>query len=342
MSKPPRVPSSPERSDVPDSGTSRAATDRRVRRRAISERARLGGSEKPKKSPRAMAVSVLLHLGVATIMLQLLTFGHGLSSFLDFAKTKNQKEERITFVATDPPKPKITVAVKPVTKPQPSAPDFAPLLTAPSSVPQGTPTTTAARTDTGSGARPTGAGNGVGAVDPDLRGVKPDYNDPRIWQAPTGNTVAPSRTGSERLDSVMGYAIGMARDSLDSLARAQGKYDRKPGDWTKTDKNGNKWGWDGTGIRLGKMVIPNALLALLPMNAQKGMSGNSIEFDRERRLALARTDIQRMSEQTLGDREFKQLASELRDRRERERRDRLKAPSATIAPAPVVTPPDKK
>ena len=333
----------PKRPDEPESGTSRSATDRRARRRSISERARLGGSEKAKKSPRALAASVLLHFGVSVVLLQLLTFGHGLSSFLDFAKTKAQREERLTFLATEPPRPKVTRAVKPVSKPQQQAmPENAPLLTAPLTVPQGAPAPTAARTDTGSGGKPKGTGNGIGAVDPDLRGVKPDFADPRVWQGPVGNAVAPARTGSERLDSVMGYAITVARDSLDSLARAQGKYDRKPGDWTKTDKNGNKWGWDGTGVRLGKVTIPNALLALLPLNAQKGMSGNSIEFDRERRLALSRTDIQRMSEQTLGDREFKQLASELRDRRERERRDRLKAPSSTVAPAAVVTPPEKK
>jgi hypothetical protein len=186
-----------------------------------------------------------------------------------------------------------------------------------------------------------GTGNGIGVVDPSVRGVKPSYGDPRVWEGPVGNGVAPSRNGAERLDSVMGTAIMAARDSLDSLARAQGRYGKGPGDWTKTDKNGNKWGWDPTGIRLGKVTIPNALLALLPMNAQKGMSGNFTEMDRERRLGLARSDIMRMSERGAGEVEFRKLAGELRDRRERERRERLRAPSASVAPAAPVTPPNK-
>jgi hypothetical protein len=56
----------------------------------------------------------------------------------------------------------------------------------------------------------------------------------------------------------------------------------------------------------------------------------------ERRLSAAREDILRMSERSIGDAEFRKIANELRDRRERERRDRLKAPSASVAPAAPV------
>ncbi len=307
------------------------------RRRSIRERARLGGGVREKRSPKALAVSVLLHLGVAFVVLQLLTFGHGLSSFLDFGKDDEKLEERLTYVVTEPKTPEPVVPTPPVPD-RPRVP--ATTTTAPIETPA-EPAPTVARADTGSGGgAPTGTGNGVGALNPNLRGVKPDLADPRVWPGPAGNGVARGKEGVEALDSIMRFAITAARDSLDSLARAQGKYDRAPGDWTGTDKNGRKWGWDQQGIRLGKVTIPNALLGLLPLNSAAAgrMSGNYTSMQTERRLSAAREDIQRMSERSIGDAEFRKIANELRDRRERERRDRLKAPSASVAPAaPVPT-----
>ncbi len=307
------------------------------KRRAISARARVGGAEHETRSPKALAISVLLHLAVAVVVLQLLTFGHGLTGFLDFGK-EEKLEERLTFVATRPPTPEPVRPVRPVPSAErPVAPGTT-LPGPPVAVPETPPP--AARADTGSG-EARGTGNGVGALNPNLQGVKPSFDDPRVWQGPTGNGVAPSRNGIEMLDSIIAWSINMGRDSVDSIARAHGLDGRAPGDWTTKDKNGNKWGWDNAGIRLGKVVIPNALLGLLPLNAQVGMSGNPTDIANERRLALSRADILRMSERSMGEAEFKKLASELRDRREKERRERLKAPSASIAPAPVLQNPPK-
>ena len=283
-------------------------------------------------------MSVLLHLVVAVVVAQLLTFGHGLSSFLNFGKAE-KAEERVTYVATRSPSPQ----PRP-TKPPRQVTRAVPMVSAPSAVPSGLAAPSAppvvVRADTGSGGDASGTGSGVGAIDPNLKGVTPAYGDKRVWQGPVGNGVAPGRDGIERLDSIIGFAITSSRDSVDSLARAQGKYSKAPGDWTTKDKNGNKWGWDNAGIRLGKVVIPNALLSLLPLNAQVGLSGNFTSMERERRLSLSRADILRMSDRALGDADFKKLATELRDRRERERRDRLKAPSASVAPsAPAPQPP---
>jgi len=303
----------------------------------------LGGGVREPRSPKALAISVLLHLGVAFVVLQLLTFGHGLSRFLDFGRDDERLEERVTYVATEPRTP---TPEPPVTPPQaPITPRVSPTNVAPAAEPPMAPPV--ARADTGSGVgAPTGTGNGVGALNPNLRGVKPDLADPRVWQGPAGNGVARGKQGVEALDSIMGFAIIAARDSLDSLARAQGMYDRAPGDWTGTDKNGRKWGWDQQGIRLGKVTIPNALLGLLPLNSAAAgrMSGNWTAIQNERRLSAAREDIQRMSQRSLGDAEFRRIANELRDRRERERRDRLRAPSASVAPTapvPAKDPPPK-
>lgn len=315
------------------------------KRTHIRERARIAGlPSAQKRSPKALAVSVGIHIAVAVVFLRLITFGHGLSGFLDFGKSDTETQERVTYVATDPPP---VEAVTPATPPVASAPQVQqPSVNVPIGVPAAvTPPQQAprpARADTGSGGRSDGTGNGVGEIDPNLKGVRPAFGDPRVWNGARGNGVAPARDGIENLDSIIGFAITSARDSLDSLARAQGKYGRAPGDWTTKDKNGDKWGWDNAGIRLGKVVIPNALLSLLPLNAQANMSSNYTTFERERRLGLARADIQRMSERSMGEAEFRKLANELRDRRERERRDRLKAPSAPTAPIPVTEPPPIK
>ena len=284
-----------------------------------------------------VAASVLLHIAAVVIVLQLLTFGHGLTDFLKFGKD-DQKEERLTYVATRPTPPtptptKPTPTAEPRTVTPPAAVPSAPVQAPPVAAPP-------ARADTGSG-EARGTGKGVGELNPNLQGVKPSFGDPRVWQGPQGNGVAPSRNGIEMLDSIIAWSIMLARDSVDSIARAHGLTGRKPGDWTTTDKNGQKWGWDNAGIRLGKVVIPNALLGLLPLNAQVGMSGNPTDIANERRLALSRADILRISERSIGEAEFKNLAKELRDRREKERRERLKAPSATIAPAPAQTNPPK-
>ncbi len=334
----------PSDSQSPSGGSSRpdgTPTRRAARRPSLSTRARLGGEVGVKRSPQALAVSVLLHIVVAVVVVQLLTFGHGLSGFLDFGNDKEKLQERLTYVETQPkPVAKPTVAAAQPVRSRPlQAPSANVAVGTPDEAPPSAPPP--ARADTGSGGGRPGTGNGVGELNPDLKGVKPSLGDARVWAGPSGNgRVATQRNGAERLDSVIGYAITAARDSLDSLARAQGKYDRALGDWTKTTKDGSKWGWDQGGIRLGKVTIPNALLALLPLNASTaaGMSGNYTSMEREKRLSQSRADILRMSERSLGEVEFRKIANELRDRRERERRDRLKAPSASVAPTAPMPP----
>ena len=311
-------------------------------RSGVSERARTGGQGKREpRSTKSLLISLGAHVVVGVALLQLLTFGHGLSGFLGFNKKADDLQERLTYVS--PAKPKPTEAPKTTPTPKESESPDATRLRSPTTgpvvgVPAASPIEAVkASSDTGSGS----AGEkGVGALDPSLTGVKPGYTDVRVWRGSGGGGagVSPGRNGAEKLDSVMRWAITSVADSLDSLARAQGRYGKKPGDWTKTTADGQKWGWDGMGIRLGKVLIPNALLGLLPLNAQRGMSGNFTEISRDKRLALAREDIMRNSERALGEQEFRKLATELRDRRERERRDRLKAPDASMVPAKPGTP----
>jgi len=266
-----------------------------------------------------------VHAVVGVAILQLLTFGHGLYEFLDPFRTREPVIERLTYV-----EPKAATPAEPVTPSTRQAPRAAttavttgPVLGAPPAGerPLGSPTL-----DTASGAPAGSVTTGIGAVDSRLAGAKPGYPDGRVWAAPGAIERGRGRDGAERLDSVIATVLTQAADSLDSIARANGAYGRAPGDWTKRDKNGDKWGWDNKGIRLGKVVIPNALLTLLPLNAQQAMSGNPSSIARDRSLALAREDIQRNMTMGPGDAEFDKLNRELRQRRERERRDRLRAP----------------
>ena len=277
---------------------------------------------------RAGALSIVAHVVVGTVLLQWLTFGHGLRWMTD--ERDAQRQERLTYVEPVTP-PQARTASSQGRAPVPQG--GAPRLAAPEAVPTALPAP--ARGDTGASGPPRArADGGIGAAAPEVRGTRPDYADERVWQAPAAGYGVTRRDGADNLDSVMAWAITAARDSLDSLARAQGRTGRPPGDWTRTDKNGKKWGWDQQGIRLGKVTIPNALLGLLPLNAQMGMTGNYTAMERERRVSAAREDIMRMSERSMGEAEFRRVVKEMNARRDVERRDRLRAPSASVA-APV-------
>jgi hypothetical protein len=298
-----------------------------------------GLPRREKRSPRAVAVAVVLHVAVGALFLRVLTFDHGLSRWLKFDREES-REERITFVSPERPsrEPEVASATPaPITRPA-AAPQFGPPAAGPIGAPP--PPATRIPRDTGSGAP---VGNGVGAIDPNLRGVRPGYTDERVWRGPVGpggggGAGLASGDRADKLDSIMAGVLTAARDSLDSLNRAygRGQYGRAGGDWTKTDGNGNKWGWDQQGIRLGKVMIPNALLGLLPLNAATaaGMSANPSAMQREARLSAGRADIMRMQERGMGEAEFKRIVKEMDKRRDAERRERLRAPSASLA-APV-------
>jgi len=303
------------------------------KRGGLSARARSGGAVRDKQRvSRAVLIAVGFHLVVGIVLVQVLTFGHGIPAWLRFGSNEQPLEERLTYVAPrEQPKPVAQVKPTPTTTTTTRPPVTAPVVSGPVVV-----TPPSAPRDTGSGAAVgQGDGSGIGAGDPNLRGIRPGYFDGRVWRDPVvvGNAGGGGGDRADNLDSIMGFVITQARDSLDSLNRAQGRTGRAPGDWTKTGKNGEKWGWDSQGIRLGKVMIPNALLALLPLNAATAgrMSGNMTQMDAERRLSASRADIMRMSERGMGDAEFRRIANDLRDRRETERRNRLKAPSATVA-----------
>jgi hypothetical protein len=127
------------------------------------------------------------------------------------------------------------------------------------------------------------------------------------------------------MDSVVASQIEFARDSIAASTYTPNKFER--GDWTY-EKNGKRYGIDQSAIRLGKVSIPTALLALLPFNQQ----GNPIAAERERTLASLRQQIEFQSARALNEEEFRKAVKSLRERRERERAQQEKDKAA---PKPI-------
>ncbi|MDQ6611092.1 MAG: hypothetical protein M3Y64_01555 [Gemmatimonadota bacterium] len=295
------TPDPPTNDDRPTAPTRAHGRLKSGRRESINDRS----------TPKTLLTAVALHVVVILALVRLVTLGHGLHDWFGLRPSTEKREEQITYVDTPKPAPK-PVERKPAIKPR------VPVAVQPSTGPvvgvervvEPTVATTFAGGDSSATKKPRDLG-----INPALVGIAPANADPRIW-APTGNGLSVARTGKQLLDSAIAYAITSAADSLDSIARVNNP-GREPGDWTKRLKNGEKWGWDKTGLRLGKYTVPNALLALLPAGIQKSMSGNPIAFQNANRLAIAREDIQRFGAQAIGEADFRKAVKAQQAKAER-------------------------
>lgn len=331
----------PERARNTDSGAS--AGKKTGARRG---RSALGGF-KPgsQRNPRALAIAVVVHLVVAIVFLRAITFETGFRDYFGFGPNDLTTQETLTYLETreavPPALPEREHESEPRVAEAPSTPaavDRGPVVGEGSAaVPDGPPRLVAPGRDSA-------AVNRLPANEAAVVGVVPRA-DNRLW------TVGDLRAlrdevraaallasggvqGSRELDSVITWVIGSARDSLDSLAVVQGMGPRTA-NWTRKDSKGGTWGIDPGGIRLGKVTIPSALLALLPANAQRGMGGNPIAYERNKSLALAQSDIARFRNAGPGNDTFKMLVEELRERRDRERAAR-RAGSGVAGPVTPV------
>jgi hypothetical protein len=115
----------------------------------------------------------------------------------------------------------------------------------------------------------------------------------------------------------------------DSVARAAAVSGKKPGDWT-FEKGGQKWGVDGSKIYLGKFAIPSAVLAALPLRIQ----GNPGETLTDRLVTTHRGEVLEHAAAQYHDVEFKSAVKRIRERKDRERRERQGEGTKTIAGAP--------
>ncbi len=163
----------------------------------------------------------------------------------------------------------------------------------------------------------TGSGGGIGPT----IGIVPGVADPRLTVDPRQWYPVP-KTQAQRTDSAI-QAIIFAYN--DSVARASGG--RQPGDWT-FEKGGGKWGVDGSKIYLGKFAIPSAVLAALPLRIQ----GNPGERLNDRLVGTHAGEVSEHAASQYHDLEFKDAVKRIRERKDRERRERLAAEGRATDP----------
>lgn len=324
----------------PEQHEERPKADRRALRGRLVLRD--GSRQADRATPRTLFAAIAVHVVVIAVLVRLVTLGHGLHDWFGLKPLSLSPEERVVYVETKKPEPKPPepkpVEPKPVPKAAPTPTAAAPA--APPTTVTEIPAVDPALIGSARGGDSSATGNGKPrnlGINPALIGLAPVNSDPRLWD-PTGTSINVPRTAQQMLDSVVGWAIVSAADSLDSIARL---YDpnRKPAEWVKRMKNGEKWGWDKTGLRLGKYTVPNMLLGLLPASVQRGMQSNPIDAQRSRAILFAREDIARFSAQSIGEADFKKALKEVRERKDREYQIRSKKRAAEKAQATPATPP---
>ena len=212
----------------------------------------------------------------------------------------------------------------PATVPRPTAPPTAPVM-APSTVPSGVPARPGLERAPVGGVGPLVGGGGP------TQGIRPSFNDPRLWQQPSEVIEAPM-VPMTRADSLQAVLWATASAFVDSMNRATPEPGRAPGDWT-FERKGKKYGIDPKMIRLGDFSIPTALLALLPMN---NLQANPIGIERARKLSSMRSEIMEQAERAARDDDFYAAVRALRERKERERKEAA-ARQQGVQPAPPVS-----
>jgi hypothetical protein len=258
-----------------------------------------------------LLVSIALHIVVGAALVLILSIPNPIRQWLMFEHGEKPKAEQLTYVAV--PSAGSAVARSggdnvPVRGKTRSRPLVAP-TTIPTTVPPAPVTTEA----------PSGSGPVVGGGGPG-EGVTPSYGDPRVW-APTGPIYYAPKTSAERLDSALTTRVFAHNDSMRLYNSG-----KNPGDWT-FEKNGEKFGMDQQKIYLGKLALPTALLALLPLNVQ----GNPARYQNDRMKESQRQEIYLNAQRAMDNDEFKDAVKQIRQRKDREHKAELAAKHAQQA-----------
>ena len=289
----------------------------------------------------SLFVSLALHIVVGAALIAILSIPNPIRQWLTMNRAEPPKVEQITYVAAPSAASSKgqrggdNVPIRAKTRSRP--------LVAPTTIPTTVPPPPV------SDEPPSGSGPVVGAGGPG-DGVTPSYGDPRVW-APTGPIYYAPKTQAERLDSAISVRVFAHNDSM-----ALYNSGKNPGDWT-FEKNGQKYGMDSQKIYLGKLALPTALLALLPLNVQ----GNPARYQNDRMKESQRQEIYLNAQRALDNDEFKIAVKEIRQRKDREHKAELAArhaqqqaeqqaqqdptsgqQSAPASPPPAPTPPPQE
>ena len=306
---------------------------------AAARRARFLGRRpaggRPRRSPGAIAASVVLHGALTLLLVQALELPPPLTRFFTRAPAE-VPQERVAFVEPrrPAPEPEPTPAAVPRTAPVAparAAARAAPArLAAPVEVPDDVapaPATPAVPTPIDDGRGVVGAG-GVGELPGAAAGLRPSYTGSVVWRRPLFDYETPANL-SERLDSAVMGDLAAVRDSILREATR-----RRPTDWT-FERNGQRYGIDERFIRLGRISIPTALLGLLPIQQQ----ANPTDLDRARRSQQLGGESREQARRSAANDDFDARVKSIRERRDRERAERRAR--ATGPGTSTASPPDR-
>ena len=261
----------------------------------------------------SLLLSIVIHVFII-VALATITFRYPLGQLIGLPKDRDHTQERLQYITLPRGEPTGNGSRATTTPPAKGTP--APLV-APAAIPTAIPTTPNPNETSGAvSGKAGGKGDAPAGI---ATGVEPTAPDPRIPLA-AAPYQPPTRTPAELADSAVKAAFGVY---LDSALYAAQHPSRQPGDWTKTTADGQKWGWDPGGIRLGKFTIPNAVLAALPLKVGSGMS--PVEA---RNQAWMHSDIMLHSQQAISEDAFRDAVRRIRERKEKERREKEKPVTA--------------
>ncbi|MES2177326.1 MAG: hypothetical protein V4550_05630 [Gemmatimonadota bacterium] len=179
------------------------------------------------------------------------------------------------------------------------------------------------------GGSPSGVAGASGAVGGPVSitaGIVPAQPDPRLTADAHAFYPEP-KTHAQRVDSAVKASILAYNDSV---AKVLGMKGRDPGDWT-FQKNGQKWGIDGSKIYLGKFAIPSAVLAALPIRLPQGNPGEGLA---DRLAPSRRADLLIHADAAAHNDEFNAAVKRIRERKDKERAERQRGED----PRPVANP----
>jgi hypothetical protein len=225
-----------------------------------------------------LLVSAAIHVVVGAAILHVIVAPRYFTDIFERRPAVEEPMERIRYIETPPPPPAGAIAQAART-PGPIREGIVPAtppLVAPTSVPTTIPLPAEIPAPIAPG---TGVEGGTGTGDPNGKGsvsVTPSYNDPRIWNTPSGYT-PPAPTRAEELEEYLARGIQQHLDSINAA----------PKDWTK-EIGGQKIGMDGQWVYLGPVKVPSFLLAALPVKAQ----ANPTVADRNRRINEMSAEIE--------------------------------------------------
>jgi len=266
---------------------------------------------KRRRPDPSLLTSVALHIVLGAALARVLMNPGSLPNWLRRAEGAPPKEERIEYVTIGPRAP--TAAPTPGRsggdgRPERSNTRLRPPIAAPTTVPSTVPPPSPGRAR-----EEGGSGEIIGEGGP-ARGVRPSFSDPRVW-APPGAVVVVPKTGDQVRDSALASALKIYNDSMAALADA-----RQPGDWT-VKKNGKRYGLDRGRLILGDLSVPIPFALKAPP-----------AINEDNRLAeRIREEIELQSKRAINEEEFRTAVRRIRERKERERRE--KAPEA-VATSP--------